>query len=145
VIVAGPTSSRLLGSLETTVHTSGFKCFVRTFRPLFAFGHWETEIVECHYSTGIRFRNFTRFRHRHGIDLQRIQAVHDSFCQKINDLGRDGSDLGRAFSDAYHSLQEQDAVDGGGPTQALAKHPTTKSLAPRAYPHFRRTAPLTPE
>jgi len=129
VIIAGPTSSHLLGSLETTVHTSGFRCFVRTFRPLFAFGHWETEIIECHSSTGIRLRISTRFRHRHIIDLQKIQSVHDSFCQKINESGRNGSDLGRAFSDAYHALQEQNVADGGGlpkPPQQL----TAKSFAP---------------
>jgi hypothetical protein len=112
VIVAGPTSSHLLRSHETSVHTPGFKCFVRTFRPLFMFGHWETEIVECHSMTGVRSRNFARFHHRHGAGLHKAHAVHDSFCEEINKSGQSGSNLARACSDAYYSLWEQNVVDG---------------------------------
>lgn len=112
MVVDGPTSPRPLGSLGTSVHTYGFKCFVRTFRPLLIFGAWKTEIVECHSATGISFRNFAQFLHRHDVGLQRVHVVHDFFCKKIDESGRDGLDLADAFSNAYHSFQEQHAVDG---------------------------------
>ena len=130
MIVAGPNSSHLLGSLETTVHTSGFKCFVHTFRPLFMFGQWKTEIVECHSATGISVRKFARFKHSHGVGLEKVHAVHDSFCQESDESGRNGSDLSCAVSAAYHSLWGQKGMDGWREStmQERARFPQASSM-----------------
>jgi|SRR5271157_1948724 len=112
MVVEGPTSPHLCRSFETSVHTSAFKCFVRTFRPLYRVGWWETAIAECDSVTGIRLTVFARFRHRSGAKLNLVQAVHDSICWEINKSGLAGANLASAFSHAYSSLREANLVDG---------------------------------
>ena len=112
MVVAGPISSHLLRSFETSVHTSAFKCFVRTFRPLYLVGWWETAIVECHPETGVRLGVFARFRQQNDTMLNVVQAVHNSFCREINQSGMAGADLASAFANAYLSLLEENISDG---------------------------------
>jgi hypothetical protein len=112
MVVAGPTSLRPPRSFETSVHTSAFKCFVRTFRPLYLVGWWETAIVECHSETGIRVGVCARFRQQNDTRLDVVQAVHNSFCCEINQSGMAGADLASAFANAYSSLLEENIFDG---------------------------------
>ena len=120
MVVAGPNSSGMYRSFETSVHTSVFKCFVRTFRPLYPVSWWETAIAECDSVTGIRLRVFARFRHRSGAKLNLVQAVHDSICWEIDKSGLAGATLARAFSNAYSSLRVANLVDCRSEPKTLA-------------------------
>jgi len=120
MVFAGPTSPHLHRSFETSVHTPGFKCFVRTFRPLYLVGWWQTAIVQCHSETGISIGVFARLRHRNGTKLDVVQTVHDTLCWEINQSGVAGGDLASAFSNAYSSLREANLVDGWVDPKSLA-------------------------
>lgn len=120
MVVAGPTSSHLLRSFETSVHNSAFKCFVRTFRPLYLVGGWETAIAECHSVTGIRLKVFARFRYRRSVKLNLVKMVHDSFCCDIEKSGLAGTDLTNSFANVYCSLLKENVVDGWVEPRTLA-------------------------
>src|SRR3974390_2283914 len=119
MVAIGPTSSHLLRSFETSVHTSAFKCFIRTFRPGYLVGRWETAVAECDSVTGIRLKTFGRFRHRSHLKPNLVQAVHDCFCWEIDKLGLAGADLASAFSNAYYPLWKEKVVDGWVEPKAL--------------------------
>jgi hypothetical protein len=132
MVAAGPNSYGMNRSFETSVHTSVFKCFVRTFRPLYPVGWWETAIAECDSVTGIRLRVFARFRHRRGAKLNLAQAVHDSICWEINKSGLAGATLARALSNGYSSLRVANLVDGRLEPKTLATFADRTRISERA-------------
>jgi len=98
-------------SIETTIRTKTLKCFVHTFRPLYPFGRWQTEIVECEPTTGVRLQRLARFRHHRHSGAALVLAIHESFCREIRQAALRGTDLRWSFMVVHSTLSQHRLVD----------------------------------
>jgi hypothetical protein len=98
-------------SLETTIRTKTLKCFVHTFCPLYPFGRWQTEVVECEPTTGVRLQRLARFRHHRHSGAALALAIHESFCREIRQAGLRGTDLRSSFMVVHSTFSQHRLVD----------------------------------
>lgn len=98
-------------SIETTIHTKTLKCFVHTFRPSHPFGRWQTEIVECELTTGVRLQRLARFRHHRHSGAALVLAIHESFCREIRQAALRDADLRWSFVVVHSILLQHCLLD----------------------------------
>lgn len=109
VVVSGPAFA---DSVESSIHTPGFKCFVRSSRSLLRLGQWAVEVFQCDAVTAVRSTRAARFRMRPEIGAAQAHNLHHLFCADLEQAGQLESDLFQAARSLYQVLANQRLAAG---------------------------------
>jgi hypothetical protein len=104
MIVSRLPPSRILGSVASTIHTPGFKCFISTARILFISSQWETVIFDGDPASGKQFSARIRLAYTKGYPPCTIHELHDELAEKFNELGNSGMSLMDAAEIAVRTI-----------------------------------------
>lgn len=93
MIISRLSPSRLLGSIASTIHTPGFRCFISTTRILFISRRWETVVFEGDPADGKHLLSRVRLVYSKGYLPPTIYELHDTLAEEFNKLGDTGMSL----------------------------------------------------